>query len=111
MDVFREAIELGINIIERWSPASMLRSEIDSPEQDLMKSTFYARRSVCIRAICIGKFLSYFSKFEISNAQELNDTTCSRSTELVLFDYLSRCRGWPALTLGELIAMSVTVAE
>jgi hypothetical protein len=79
-----------INIAERWSPTSMLRSEIGSPEPDLMKPIFYARRSVCSRAICIWKFFSDFSKFENVNAQEL-DMTLFQVYWIVTFRLLTIC--------------------
>jgi hypothetical protein len=59
--------------VERWSPTSTLRSEIGSPELDLMKLIFYVQRSGRIRTICAGKFLSDFSQFETFNMQELHD--------------------------------------
>jgi hypothetical protein len=65
----------------------MLRPEIGSPEPDLTPPTFYARWSVCIRAICTGKFLSDFSKFEIFNAQELDDMTLFQVHRIGNFDY------------------------
>jgi hypothetical protein len=66
----------------------MLRPEVGCPELDLMKSIFYGRWSVCIRDICTGKFLSDFSKFEIFNAQELDDMTLFQVHRLALFGYL-----------------------
>jgi hypothetical protein len=72
----------------------MLRPEIGFPEHDFMKPIFDARRSVRIRAICPGKFLSDFSKFETFTAQELDD--------MMLFQVhrISKFRSFTFLYLG-----------
>jgi hypothetical protein len=69
----------------------MLRPEIGSPELDLMKPTFYARRGARIQAICTWKFLRDFSKFETSNSQELYDMTLFQVSRIGTFRLFAIC--------------------
>jgi hypothetical protein len=91
MDIFEEVINFCINIVQRWSPTSRSRSEVGSPELNLMKPIFYARRSVRIRFICTGKFLSDFSKFKTFNLQELDNMTLFQIYPIGIFRLFAIC--------------------
>jgi hypothetical protein len=69
----------------------MLRPEIGSPEQDLMKPIFYARRSVRIRATRVRKFLSDFAKVKTFIAQELDDMMLSQVHRIGTFRLFTIC--------------------
>jgi hypothetical protein len=69
----------------------VLRPEIGSPEFDLMKPIFYARRSIRIRTICTEKFLSDLSKFKTFNAQELDDMTLFEVHRIGIFGLFAIC--------------------
>jgi hypothetical protein len=85
MDILGEAINLGINLVEKWSLTGTLLPEIGFPKLNLMKPLIYPSRRVRIWVIWVGKLVSDFSKFEALKSRELDNMKLSQVRRIGTF--------------------------